>query len=169
MSGTCCVIRPSAKQPFLALRMRWASIEGGAEYGFPVRPLRNGDVVEVGNIRLQVIHTPGHTPEHISFLASTKSAPNKYWALFTGDFLFALTLTTTEDVRPVTLGIYQYIGAFVNDWSSVMATAVIAAPVATPPSTPASPSDHTTGDPSRSASRSRTTTSASRSRRPAPS
>lgn len=66
-----------------------ASIEGGAEYGFPIKPLRHGDVIEAGNIRLQVIHTPGHTPEHISFLASTKSAPNKYWALFTGDFLFA--------------------------------------------------------------------------------
>jgi multiple sugar transport system permease protein len=47
--------------------------------------------------------------------------------LFTwSDFLFALTLTTTEDVRPVTLGIYNYIGAYVNDWSSVMATAVLA-------------------------------------------
>lgn len=47
--------------------------------------------------------------------------------LFTwGDFLFALTLTTTEDVRPVTLGIYNYLGAYVNDWSSVMATAVLA-------------------------------------------
>lgn len=42
------------------------------------------------------------------------------------DFLFALTLTTTETVRPVTLGIFQYIGAYVNDWSSVMATAVLA-------------------------------------------
>lgn len=65
------------------------SIEGGAKYGFPVKPLRNGDVIESGNIRLKVIHTPGHTPEHISFLASTRSAPNKSWALFTGDFLFA--------------------------------------------------------------------------------
>ncbi|MFI5953393.1 carbohydrate ABC transporter permease [Cryptosporangium sp. NPDC051539] len=47
--------------------------------------------------------------------------------LFTwGDFLFALTLTTTEDVRPVTLGLYTYIGSFVEDWSSVMATAVLA-------------------------------------------
>src|SRR4051812_4397605 len=43
-----------------------------------------------------------------------------------GDFLFALTLTTTEDVRPVTLGLYTYVGAFVSDWSSVMATAVMA-------------------------------------------
>ena len=42
------------------------------------------------------------------------------------DFLFALTLTTTEDVRPITLGLYAYVGTFVADWSSVMATAVIA-------------------------------------------
>jgi multiple sugar transport system permease protein len=43
-----------------------------------------------------------------------------------GDFLFALTLTTTTDVRPITLGLYQYIGTYVSDWSTVMATAVLA-------------------------------------------
>ena len=43
-----------------------------------------------------------------------------------GDFLFALTLTTNNNVRPVTLGIYTYLGAYVHDWSSVMATAVLA-------------------------------------------
>jgi multiple sugar transport system permease protein len=42
------------------------------------------------------------------------------------DFLFALTLTTTDTVRPVTLGLYSYIGTYVKDWSSVMATAVLA-------------------------------------------
>ncbi len=42
------------------------------------------------------------------------------------DFLFALTLTTTDEVRPVTLGIYQYLGSYINDWSSVMATAILA-------------------------------------------
>jgi multiple sugar transport system permease protein len=41
------------------------------------------------------------------------------------DFLFALTLTTTEGVRPVTLGIYQYLGSQVANWSAVMATAVL--------------------------------------------
>lgn len=41
------------------------------------------------------------------------------------DFLFALTLTTTEEVRPVTLGIYQYLGTQVANWSAVMATAVL--------------------------------------------
>ena len=47
--------------------------------------------------------------------------------LFTwSDFLFALTLTTTQDVQPITLGIYQYIGTFTSDWSTVMAAAVMA-------------------------------------------
>lgn len=43
-----------------------------------------------------------------------------------GDFLFALTLTTTDAVRPITLGLYQYVGEQVTDWSSVMATGVLA-------------------------------------------
>ncbi|WUT07227.1 carbohydrate ABC transporter permease [Streptomyces sp. NBC_00704] len=42
------------------------------------------------------------------------------------DFLFALTLTTTETVRPITLGIYDYLGAHTNRWNAVMATAVLA-------------------------------------------
>jgi multiple sugar transport system permease protein len=43
------------------------------------------------------------------------------------DFVFALTLNTTDDVRPVTLGIYQFIGAHVSDWGAVMATSVLSA------------------------------------------
>ncbi|MGP9537264.1 carbohydrate ABC transporter permease [Brachybacterium sp. AOP43-C2-M15] len=42
------------------------------------------------------------------------------------DFLMALTLTTGQTIRPVTLGLYNYIGTNDTDWSSVMATAVIA-------------------------------------------
>lgn len=48
--------------------------------------------------------------------------------LFTwSDFLFALTLTTTETVRPITLGIYEYLGTHTNQWNAIMATAVLAA------------------------------------------
>ncbi|HEU0256660.1 MAG TPA: carbohydrate ABC transporter permease [Microbacteriaceae bacterium] len=47
--------------------------------------------------------------------------------LFTwSDFLFALTLTSTTAVRPVTLGIYNYLSANVQQWAPVMATAVLA-------------------------------------------
>ncbi|WP_406466687.1 carbohydrate ABC transporter permease [Streptomyces hirsutus] len=43
------------------------------------------------------------------------------------DFMFALTLNTTDDVKPITLGIYQYIGAHVGDWGAVMAASVLSA------------------------------------------
>ncbi|MEV8567529.1 carbohydrate ABC transporter permease [Streptomyces sp. NPDC051322] len=43
------------------------------------------------------------------------------------DFMFALTLNTTDDVKPITLGIYQYLGAHVGDWGSVMAASVLSA------------------------------------------
>jgi multiple sugar transport system permease protein len=43
-----------------------------------------------------------------------------------GDFLFALTLTTGNNVRPLTVGLYLYVGTYVNDWSAAMATAVMA-------------------------------------------
>jgi multiple sugar transport system permease protein len=43
-----------------------------------------------------------------------------------GDFLYALTLTTTGDIVPVTLGIYTYLGAHISNWSAVMATAMLA-------------------------------------------
>lgn len=42
------------------------------------------------------------------------------------DFLFALTLTSTPEVRPITLGIYDYLTANVPYWGPVMATAVLA-------------------------------------------
>lgn len=42
------------------------------------------------------------------------------------DFLFALTLTTGQSIRPITLGIYNYLNANVQSWGPVMATAVLA-------------------------------------------
>jgi len=66
-----------------------ASVEGGARYGFPIDPIRDGDVIHVGGVELEAMHTPGHTPEHMSFLASRRGRKRSSWALFTGDFLFA--------------------------------------------------------------------------------
>ncbi|MFG0262181.1 MAG: rhodanese-like domain-containing protein [Novipirellula sp. JB048] len=64
------------------------SIEGDPEYGFEIdRKFKDGDELMVGNIKLRGLHTPGHTPEHMSYLASSRGG-GKAWALFTGDFLF---------------------------------------------------------------------------------
>lgn len=53
-----------------------------------VIPLRDGDNWMVGNIKVEVVHTPGHTPEHISFMITDTAAANKPIGVFTGDFIF---------------------------------------------------------------------------------
>ena len=55
-------------------------------YGYDHTPLKEGDKLDAGRVHIQVLHTPGHTPEHISFLQSDDEG--KPVALFSGDFLF---------------------------------------------------------------------------------
>ena len=50
--------------------------------------LKDGDVFKVGNIRFDVLHTPGHTPEHISFLVTDTPTSDRPWGMLTGDFVF---------------------------------------------------------------------------------
>jgi hydroxyacylglutathione hydrolase len=50
--------------------------------------LRGGDSFGVGNVRIDVLHTPGHTPEHLSFLVTDTAAANKPIGVLTGDFVF---------------------------------------------------------------------------------
>ncbi len=60
---------------------------------YPHAPMHEGDAVELGAVRLVALHTPGHTPEHLSFLVydATRSAAEPIAAL-TGDFLFVGSL-----------------------------------------------------------------------------
>ena len=50
--------------------------------------VRDGDTFMVGNVRVQVLHTPGHTPEHISFMITDTAATDTPIGVFTGDFVF---------------------------------------------------------------------------------
>jgi glyoxylase-like metal-dependent hydrolase (beta-lactamase superfamily II)/rhodanese-related sulfurtransferase len=59
---------------------------GGVE--FDHKPLREGDVIALGNIRLKVVHTPGHTPESITLLISDTTRADEPWLALTGDTLF---------------------------------------------------------------------------------
>ena len=71
------------------------SAEGGADWQYPFAAqdgavlLRDGDRFRVGNIEIQAVHTPGHTPEHLSFLVTDTPATDKPVGIFTGDFVFA--------------------------------------------------------------------------------
>lgn len=50
--------------------------------------VKDGDNWMVGNIRVEVLHTPGHTPEHISFMITDTAGADKPMGVFTGDFIF---------------------------------------------------------------------------------
>ncbi len=51
--------------------------------------VKDGDVIRVGKIKLEVMHTPGHTPEHISFVLTDEGGgANVPMGIFTGDFVF---------------------------------------------------------------------------------
>lgn len=68
----------------------YLSDEGGPDwqYEFPHVGLKEGDEFMVGNLKFRVLHTPGHTPESISFLLTDTPASKEPVMLFTGDFVF---------------------------------------------------------------------------------
>ena len=59
----------------------------GSSYDYQL--LKDGDIFMVGNIQLQVVHSPGHTPEHISFLVTDiGGGADQPIGMATGDFVF---------------------------------------------------------------------------------
>ena len=68
----------------------YLSDEGGQDwqYDFEHVGLKNGDTIEVGNLIFEIMHTPGHTPESISFLLTDTPATKEPVMIFTGDFVF---------------------------------------------------------------------------------
>lgn len=70
------------------------SDEGGDEwrYGWAkdagAQLVQDGAVIMVGNVKVEVLHTPGHTPEHLSFRITDTRATDKAMGVFTGDFVF---------------------------------------------------------------------------------
>lgn len=58
------------------------------QYAYAHKEVRDGDELPLGNMVLQALHTPGHTPEHISFLLAEPGKSKQPLALFSGDFLF---------------------------------------------------------------------------------
>jgi hydroxyacylglutathione hydrolase len=60
---------------------------------FPHRELREGDSVRVGAVRIQALHTPGHTPEHLAFLVFDEHRSAEVpMVMLSGDFLFVGSL-----------------------------------------------------------------------------
>ena len=58
------------------------------KYSFDANNLYDNDEIRVGNIILKAVHTPGHTPEHLSFLVTDRALTDKAGFYLTGDFVF---------------------------------------------------------------------------------
>ncbi len=72
------------------------ALQVGADYGLhesadvalPFAALHDGQMLELGNTRVQVLHTPGHTPESVCLLVSDLRRGKEPWFVLTGDTLF---------------------------------------------------------------------------------
>ena len=64
------------------------SHEGGARHGFTNEAVNDGDRFEFGSLVVTAKHTPGHTPEHISYILAEKKPVETPWGVLTGDSLF---------------------------------------------------------------------------------
>lgn len=51
-------------------------------------PLRDREILDIGKVRVQVLATPGHTPEHVSYLVTDRARSEEPWFVLTGDSLF---------------------------------------------------------------------------------
>lgn len=58
------------------------------ESSLPQQGLKHGDIISVGNVQLKALHTPGHTPEHISYELTDSPNATHPMGIFTGDFVF---------------------------------------------------------------------------------
>jgi len=74
-----------------------APADGG--YAFPHRPMADGDRLEVGDVTLTAWHTPGHTPEHTSYVV-TRGAADDPVAVFTGGSLIVGAAGRTDLLGP---------------------------------------------------------------------
>ncbi|SCK27729.1 Glyoxylase, beta-lactamase superfamily II [Variovorax sp. HW608] len=75
----------------LAARVRAAyglheSNQGRVHYDF--LPLKDGQLLDVGNVKIRVLHTPGHTPDSLCLLVTDKRRAEQPWFVVTGDTLF---------------------------------------------------------------------------------
>ncbi len=68
----------------------------GADAAAPFRGVKDGEILELGNVSVEVLHTPGHTPEHLSLLVADRTRASEPWLVFTGHTLMVGDMGRTE-------------------------------------------------------------------------
>lgn len=63
-------------------------LHASADVALPFTPLHDGDELVLGNTRVKVLHTPGHTPESVCLVVTDLRRGTDPWFVLTGDTLF---------------------------------------------------------------------------------
>ncbi len=71
-------------------------LHASCEAGYEFFSVGDGDNLDLGNVQVRVLHTPGHTPEHISLLVTDKTRGPEPWFLLSGHTLMVGDLGRTE-------------------------------------------------------------------------
>ncbi len=66
--------------------------------------LKDGDELAIGNVTVRVLHTPGHTPEHVSLLVTDRTRGTEPWFVFTGHTLMVGDMGRTELATSAEIG-----------------------------------------------------------------
>jgi hydroxyacylglutathione hydrolase len=67
-----------------------------ADVAYPFRAVRDEEMLQLGNVVAKVLHTPGHTPEHLCLLVSDRTRADEPWFVMTGHTLMVGDLGRTE-------------------------------------------------------------------------
>ena len=71
-------------------------LHADAGAAFDVHGVRDGDRLELGNVAIEVMHVPGHTPEHIALLVTDRTRAGEPWMVLTGHTLMVGDMGRTE-------------------------------------------------------------------------
>ena len=71
-------------------------LHAGAETAFPTHAVKDGDRLPLGNVVVDVLHTPGHTPEHVCLLVTDRTRADEPWFVLTGHTLMVGDVGRTE-------------------------------------------------------------------------
>jgi glyoxylase-like metal-dependent hydrolase (beta-lactamase superfamily II) len=100
-------------------------LHAGAAASYAFKSVQDGDVIELGNVAIRVMHTPGHTPEHISLVVTDRTRSEEPWFILTGHTLMVGDLGRTELATSAEVGardLFQSVQALkaLPDWLEVL-------------------------------------------------
>jgi hydroxyacylglutathione hydrolase len=71
-------------------------LHASAPVAYHFRGVEEGETLDLGNVSVEVLHTPGHTPEHVSLLVTDRTRAEEPWLVFTGHTLMVGDMGRTE-------------------------------------------------------------------------